>query len=42
MQEQSHELIEENKRLNDIEAKQFAKYNKVIFFHSLLKICQFF
>lgn len=32
MQEQSHELIEENKRLNDIEAKQFAKYNKVIFF----------
>lgn len=29
MQQQSHELIEENKRLNEIESKSFAKYNKV-------------
>ncbi|KAH7640063.1 phd finger protein 14 isoform x1 [Dermatophagoides farinae] len=37
MQEQSHELIEENKRLNDIEAKQFAKYNKLLKKHEQLK-----
>ncbi|XP_075677071.1 uncharacterized protein LOC113798268 isoform X2 [Dermatophagoides pteronyssinus] len=37
MQQQSHELIEENKRLNEIESKSFAKYNKLLKKHEQLK-----